>query len=364
MDYLNINTRLLLCFLVASGLTFWLIPSVVNIARKKRLFADPNDRSSHTESTPTLGGLAIFTGVALSTLLFFNFTAIPKFQYAIAGLLIIFFTGIKDDLLGITPFQKFVAQITAVLIIVIFGGIRFTWLHGFIGIFGMNDNIGIVVSVIAIVGITNCFNLMDGIDGLSASLGILASVVFGTWFYMVGDYDWAMLCVGLTGALIAFFYFNVFSVKHKIFMGDTGSLILGFIMAIMVIRFNEANIGLTGPWHVRAAPAVSFGIIMVPVFDTLRVFITRIFRNVSPFSPDKTHIHHYLLELGFSHFQATLVLFITGMLFVAVSWFLRGQTVAWLLIWLLLMGAVLWAVPILIVEWRKRRGETRRSNML
>ena len=355
MDYLNINTRLLLCFILACGTTFWLIPSVVNIARSKRLFAEPNDRASHTESTPTLGGLAIFTGVALSTLLFFNFTAIPKFQYVIAGLLIIFFTGIKDDLIGITPFQKFLAQIIAVLIIVVFGGIRFTHLHGFIGIFEINNHVGLVISVIAIVGITNCFNLMDGIDGLSASLGILASVVFGAWFYLVGDNDWAMLCVGMTGALMAFFYFNVFSKKYKIFMGDTGSLILGFIMAIMVIRFNEANIDVTGPWAMRASPAISFGIIMVPVFDTLRVFATRIFRNVSPFSPDKTHIHHYLLELGLSHLQATLVLFFTGVLFVGVSWYLRDLTVAWLLMVLLTLGAVLSFIPIFLVE-RKKKG--------
>lgn len=354
MDFLNINTRLLLCFILACVTTFLLIPSIVNIARSKRLFAEPNDRGSHTESTPTLGGLAIFTGVALSTLLFFNFSAIPKFQYVIAGLLIIFFTGIKDDLTGITPFQKFMAQITAVLIIVVFGSIRFTHLHGFIGIFEINNHIGLVISVIAIVGITNCFNLMDGIDGLSASLGILASVVFGAWFYLVGDWDWAMLCVGMTGALMAFFYFNVFSKKFKIFMGDTGSLILGFIMAIMVIRFNESNIDLSGPWAMRAAPAVSFGIIMVPVFDTIRVFLTRIFRNVSPFSPDRTHIHHYLLELGLSHFQATLVLFFTSILFVAVSYWLRNLTVAWLLMILLAMGAVLSFIPIFLVE-RKRK---------
>ncbi len=351
------NVKLAMCFGLAFVVTFWLIPAIVDIARAKSLFDEPNQRASHTQSTPTLGGLAIFTGLALSTLLFFDFTAIPKFQYAIAGLLIIFFTGIKDDLIGMTPFKKFAAQLVAILIIVTVGDIRFSSLHGFIGIFGMNYNVGVIISVIAIVGITNCFNLMDGIDGLSASLGILASLTFGAWFYLVGEYDWAMLCIGLTGALLAFFYFNVFSKRHKIFMGDTGSLILGYVMAIMAIKFNEANVDLSGPFYIRAAPAVSIGIMMVPVFDTLRVFVMRIFRNVSPFSPDKTHIHHYLLELGLSHFQATLVLFFTGVIFVVVAFLLRHLTVAWLLMILVAMGSVLSLIPILWVEKVKKKRE-------
>ena len=317
------DLKLIFCFVLAFIITFFLIPSIVEIARAKSLYAEPGDRKAHTQSTPTLGGLAIFTGLSLSLLIFFDFTFFPKFQFTIAGLLIIFFTGFKDDIIGITAFKKLFAQILAVLITIVFGKMLLTNLHGFLGVYEINYHISIVVTLIAIVGIINCFNLMDGIDGLSSSLGMLVSLTFGAWFYLVREYNWAMISVGLTGSLFAFFLFNVFGKKNKIFMGDTGSLILGFFLAIMAIQFNQVNIDLTGPWHIRAAPAVSIGIIMVPFFDTLRVFITRILRNKSPFSADKTHIHHYLLQLGFSHFQATLILFFTNVFFIVISWYLR-----------------------------------------
>ena len=135
-------------------------------------------------------------------------------------------------------------------------------------------------------------------------------------------------------------------------MGDTGALLLGFIMAVMAIKFNELNISLQGPWAMRAAPAVSIGIMMVPVYDTIRVFLTRILKNKYPFSPDKTHIHHYLLQLGLSHFQSTMVLVLASMCFIAISWYLRTLSVAWLLLVLFVVATILSYIPILIVEER------------
>jgi UDP-N-acetylmuramyl pentapeptide phosphotransferase/UDP-N-acetylglucosamine-1-phosphate transferase len=208
--------------------------------------------------------------------------------------------------------------------------------------------------VITIIGVTNCFNLMDGIDGLSASLSILACSAFGIWFYLAGDADWAVLSAAIVGATSAFLYFNVFSRTNKIFMGDTGSLFLGFIISILAIRFNEASVGVTGAYAVPAAPAVSIGFLLIPIFDTLRVFITRIVRNKPPFSPDKTHIHHYLLELGLSHGKATLVLSLTGFMFIAISILLKDLTVFWLLFVLLSLATLLSAIPIYIVTRRRR----------
>jgi len=351
----TVDMKLIFCFVIAFFITFVLIPSIVKIARAKGLTADPNDRSSHSESVPTLGGIAIFTGVAITSLIFFSFTNFPKFQFTVAGLLIIFFAGFKDDLIGITPFKKFLAQLAAVLIIVVFGNIHFTNLHGFLGINEIPVNIGLLITVITIIGITNCFNLMDGIDGLTASLGIIASVTFGAWFYLIKEYNWAMLAVSMTGALLAYFIFNVFGKKNKIFMGDTGSLILGFIISVMAIQFNEINLRLTGLYVIHAAPAVSIAIIMIPFFDTLRVFFTRIFKNVNPFTPDKTHIHHYLLELGLSHLMATLVLCFAGVFFIVIAFLLQRLSTAWLLIILLTLAAVLFYIPITIVELKKKR---------
>jgi len=355
----TIDTKLMFCFGIAFLITLFLIPSIVEIARAKSLTAEPNGRSSHSKSIPTLGGIAIFTGVAISSLIFFSFSTFPKFQFTIAGLLIIFFAGFKDDIIGISPFKKFLAQIAACLIIIVFGTIRFTNLHGFLGLYEISNHVGLLITIITIVGITNCYNLIDGIDGLTATLGILVSLTFGTWFYLIGQYNWAMLSVSLTGALLAFLIFNVFGKKNKIFMGDTGSLILGYIIAVMAIEFNEFNINLTGPYVVHAAPAVSIGIIMVPFFDTLRVFFTRIFKNKHPFTPDKTHLHHYLLDLGLSHIMATLIILLVSIFFIAVSFLLQDLSTAWLLIILFAMAAFLSYIPITIVELKRKR---RRNN--
>jgi UDP-N-acetylmuramyl pentapeptide phosphotransferase/UDP-N-acetylglucosamine-1-phosphate transferase len=350
----NIILKLIFTFCLAFTICFFLIPSIVEIAKEKSLFDDPNNRSSHHHKTPTLGGLAIFNGVAISTLIFFDFSDFPKFQFTIAGLMIIFFTGFKDDIIGITPFKKFLAQLIAVFITIVFGRILLTNLHGFLGIDVLNYHIGILFTIVTLVGITNCFNLMDGIDGLTASLGVLVSSTFGVWFFLVGESNWAIMSAALTGALLAFFFFNVYGRKNKIFMGDTGALLLGYILAIMAIKFNELNLTLKGQWVITAAPAVSIGVMMVPIFDTLRVFLTRIFNNKYPFSPDKTHIHHYLLDLGLSHFQATLILFIVNLGFISLSWFLRNLTVAWLLVILFATASILSYIPIFLVA-RKRR---------
>ncbi len=352
----EINLKLIFCFSLAFAISFFLIPSIVEIAKAKSLFDEPNDRASHIHKTPTLGGLAIFNGVAISLLIFFDFSDFPKFQYTIAGLMIIFFTGFKDDIVGITPFKKLVAQLIAVFITIVFGRILITNLHGFLGIWELNYHMGILFTIITIVGITNCFNLMDGIDGLSASLGILVSGTFGAWFYLVGEYNWAIMSAALAGALLAFFFFNVYGKKNKIFMGDTGALLLGFIIAVMAIKFNELNITLKGPWAIQAAPAVSIGIMMIPIFDTLRVFITRILKNRYPFTPDKTHIHHYLLKLGLSHFLSTLVLFLASICFIVLSWYLRFLSVAWLLLVLFGVATILSYIPILFVEkWMNKK---------
>jgi len=353
--YHSIDLKLALCFGYAFLITLVLVPSIVEIARTKHLFDEPGERKSHTQSTPTLGGLAIFTGFAFSSLIFFNGSAFPKFQYIIAGLLLIFYTGLKDDIIGITPFKKFVAQIITALIITVLGGIRITNLHGFIGVFDINPHVGLLITIVTVVGITNCFNLLDGIDGLSASMGSLVSMTFGTWFYLIGEYDWAMLSIGLTGSLIAFFLYNVFGQRNKIFMGDTGSLILGYIMSILAIKFNQLNIDLHSIYQIHAAPAVSIGIIMIPLYDTLRVFFTRIFNGKSPFAPDRTHLHHYLLDLGLSHFQATTVIFFVSAGFVALSFALCHLTVAWLLLILVATATIVSYIPILLVNMKRKR---------
>jgi UDP-N-acetylmuramyl pentapeptide phosphotransferase/UDP-N-acetylglucosamine-1-phosphate transferase len=348
------EARIALTFSLSLFISAVMIPSLIDIARAKSYVDEPNSRTSHHNTTPTLGGIAIFIGSVIAFLMFVSVGAMPSFQYILASILIIFFIGFKDDIIGISPYKKLLGQVIAALIVIEFGRIMFTNLHGLFYIYPITYNFGLVLSVITIIGITNCFNLMDGIDGLSASLSILACSAFGIWFYLTGNYDWVILCAGITGATLAFLYFNLFSRQNKIFMGDTGSLLLGFMISIIAIRFNEASVGVTGIFAVQAAPAVSIGFLMIPIFDTLRVFVTRMVKNQPPFSPDKTHIHHYLLDLGFSHRKATLILTATGFFFIAISFLLKDLTVFWLLFVLVSIASLLSFIPIYLVTKKKR----------
>ena len=337
------------------GSHFFLIPSIVVMANMKSLVAEPNSRTSHDSSVPNLGGIAIFIGFIISYLLFLNPVSFQNFQYVFAALLLIFFIGFKDDITIISPVKKFFGQVVATWIVISFGGIKLTSLHGFFGIDEISLSLSYLITFVTIIGITNCFNLMDGIDGLSAGLGIIASMTFGVWFYMIGDYDWAILAVGLAGSLVSFGYFNVFGNKNKIFMGDTGSLSLGFVIALIAIHFNEENINPQALYFIRSAPAVSIGILLIPVFDTLRVFMTRLINRGSPFLPDKTHIHHYLLMMGFSHIQSTLILIGAALFFIFFSFLFKDRSVFLLLVLLLLLGTLASGLTIYFVNRKEKK---------
>jgi UDP-N-acetylmuramyl pentapeptide phosphotransferase/UDP-N-acetylglucosamine-1-phosphate transferase len=340
-----LDLKLVLCFGFATGITFFLIPSIVKMSAAKSLYALPNERTSHFKEVPNLGGIAIFIGLFISYLLFLIPSPEFRFQFIMAGSMIIFFVGFKDDISGITPFKKFFGQLVAAWIVISFGRMRLTDLHGFFGITVMDPALIYMVTIVAVLGITNCFNLTDGIDGLCAGLGITASLTFGAWFYYTGDYNWLILCIALCGSLVSFSYYNIFGRTNKIFMGDTGSLILGFMISLIVIRFNETTSNPASPFFLQAGPAVAIGIIMIPLFDTLRVMATRLLNGKSPFMPDKTHIHHYFLDLGFTHLQSTLILIAVSIGFIAISFSLKHRSVFLLLCILLALGTLLsWLV--------------------
>lgn len=335
-----LDLKMLLCLGFAAGITFFLIPSIVKMANIKSLYAEPNLRTSHPASVPTLGGIAIFIGFFITYLLFLTPRPGFDFQYIIAASLLMFFVGFKDDLVGITPFKKFFGQLVSAWIVIAFASIRLTNMHGFFGILEIDEGWSYLLTLLAIIGITNCFNLTDGVDGLCAGLGIVASLAFGCWFYYTNDYNWLILCISLTGSLCAFFYFNVFGKSNKIFMGDTGSLMTGFIISLMAIRFNETSKDPSSWTFIQSGPAVAIGIIMVPFYDTLRVMTHRILNSTSPFKADKTHIHHFLLELGFSHLQTTMILISASLMFILISILLSNRSVLLLLGTLMITGTI------------------------
>lgn len=318
------SLRIIFTMVTAFLICFFSIPMVVEAAHKKKLVDEPTDRGSHTKSVPTLGGVAIFASLMISSLIFLNIYKFPGLQYTIVGLIIIFMLGIKDDLLVLSPWKKLVGQLVAAYLVIDFGNTGFTNLHGFAGIYELPSNATLFLSMFVMIVIINAFNLIDGIDGLAAGTGILSSLTFGVWFFLSQTYEMAVISFAMAGSLIAFFIYNVFGHHNKIFMGDTGSLMLGFLMAVLVIQFNEININIMVPYAVRSAPAVSMAILVVPLFDTLRVFTIRVMRRQSPFKADRRHLHHRLLDLGLNHIQATGVLVAANGLFIAVAFALQA----------------------------------------
>ena len=238
-----------------------------------------------------------------------------------AAIMVIFFLGIKDDILILSATKKFIGQLVAAGIIIKFGGVQINDMHGFLGLHQIPHTVSILLTLFTIVVITNSFNLIDGVDGLAGCLGLLTSSIFGAYFLVTSQLMYAVMAFSLAGSLVAFLIYN-FS-PAKIFMGDTGSLLLGLLNSVFVIKFMAVAGDSSLGFPLESAPAIGFAILIVPLFDTLRVVSIRIISRRSPFSPDRNHIHHFLLDLGFSHKMISLTCIGTNIIFIALAYFLR-----------------------------------------
>jgi UDP-N-acetylmuramyl pentapeptide phosphotransferase/UDP-N-acetylglucosamine-1-phosphate transferase len=346
------NLLVFLSLALAFIICYTSIPSIVRVANAKSLYDEPGKRKLHKKSVPTLGGIAIFSAVIIATGVFTQYKFNPEFQYLTIGSIVLFFVGLKDDILVIAPMKKLLGQLFAIAIIIVLSDLRFTSLHGFLGVHKLLYWHSIILSLFVFIVIINGFNLIDGIDGLASGVGMVASLAFGTFFYLAGEFEYAILAAGLTGSLIAFFWFNVFGKDYKIFMGDTGSLIVGLFLAVMAVRFNEMNVSPDKcSIFIHAAPAVSFGILIVPLFDTMRVFLIRILKGHSPFRADKNHVHHKLLGLGLSHLQATMYILFVNCIFIAMVFYLN----TWGIIDLMVLNIALAIVISILPEYIFKR---------
>lgn len=316
---------LLLIFCTAMLLVLLSIPPVINIAKLKHLFDDPSeDRKVHTYKTPNLGGVGIFISILITICLFIPFNSIPHINYIIASSIILFILGLKDDLVGLSPLIKFIAQIVAAGIICYFADIRLTSMYGFFGINDISVPLSLLISVLVVLLLVNAFNLIDGIDCLAASVGFIVSIAFAYGFYQLNQPGLTELSICIGGSLAGFVYFN--RSPARIFMGDTGSLLLGFLIAILSIKFVEFNKfnAVTNAHPVfKSAPAMVCGLLIIPIFDTLRVFTLRIAKGVSPFNADRNHIHHRLIDFKLSHMQSSGVLAVINLFFIAIVFFLQ-----------------------------------------
>lgn len=327
-------------------ITFLAIPSIIKVAVIKNLYDEPGERKSHKSSIPTLGGLAIFAGVVFSFTFWSAGLNYASTQYIIAAIIVMFFIGIKDDIVDLSAKKKLIGQVIAAIIIVMFGNIRIDSLCGVFGIYEIPYWFSIFFSIFTILVIINAFNLIDGIDGLAAGIGSIASFTFGLWFY---NYDQIALCIlsfSLFSSLLAFLVYN-FS-PANIFMGDTGSLIVGLILSILTINF--INLSFVSPPYAfpfRSSPAMAIAILIIPLFDTLRIFLVRTRNGRSPFKADRNHIHHLLLDMGLSHREVSITLYLTNIGFILLALALRNISSLLLLIVICGMAIFLSLVPFL-----------------
>lgn len=297
-------------FLVSFVIACLFIQKIIYVSNKKHLFDEPlEDRKIHIQKIPNLAGVAMFASVLLTTSIITAITPIAQLNYIFASSIILFSLGLTDDLVGVAPNKKILAQFGVALIIAMLAGLRFTSFYGILGLHSMPYAVSIILTTLFILLIINAFNLIDGINCLAAGIGFLVCCTFAICFWNMGQSGLMLLSTSVAGCLGGFICYN--RTPAKIFMGDTGSLSLGFLISLFAINFIELNKPdmVNGiPPAFKSAPAITFGLLIIPIFDSLRVFILRILAKKSPFSADRNHVHHRLLDLNFSHMQATAVL--------------------------------------------------------
>jgi len=353
---------IILAFITAFTLTYVSIPSIIHIARIKNLVDEPGERRSHVVKTPSLGGIGIFAGLIFSIVLWTPFYVFGKLQYILCAFLIIFLIGAKDDIDPVSPRIKLGAQLLAATILVFKSEIKLTSLHGLFGVTDLPDLVAVPLSIFTIIVIVNAFNLIDGINGLAGGISTLILSVLGAWFFLVSNTafkieyrELSVVAFATTGSVVAFLRYNI--TPAKIFMGDTGSLMIGLVCSILIIKFVEVHKTFPPgvPYAFEAVPAVAFGILIIPLFDTLRVFTTRMLKGRSPFSPDRTHIHHLLLDYGFSHSQAAATLIAVNILFIITVFYLQHIGTFYLLSLVILMAASTTGLLYMLVKKKKKK---------
>lgn len=346
----------LIAAFVGSALFAWvLLPIIQKVSFQKKLFDPCDERKVHMGIIPRLGGVSFFPAMIVSFFLVMSVNIIfgttlndainrellQEWMLVMSSLIFLYMTGITDDLVDIRYRNKLIIQlITAVLFVA--SGVWIDNLHGIFGVYEIEEFIGIPLTIIVVVSIINAFNFIDGIDGLAAGVGMLAFLFFGFTFLYLGLHIYSIFSFAALGMLIPFFYFNTFGKvckKSKIFMGDCGSLTIGLLLAVFSIKVYQSASLIPG--HSPRPLVMGFAVLIVPLFDALRVVLLRVLKGRSPFKPDRSHMHHQLLDLGFSHKIATLFMMTNAIFFGTLTFLL----VPFLNINFLMLGvALLWGI--------------------
>lgn len=322
MEYFDYFKLIVLPFFISLASVWIIHPHIVKVAKIKGIVDNPNARKLQKEPVPVMGGVAVFFGIFMSFSFANMVVECSGLFELLTAMLLMLYLGSIDDILDLRAISRLVVQVGAILVLIYMGGdYRIDHMYGLWGIHALPHWIAVALTVFAAVGIINATNLIDGVDGLSSGFGVMASIVFSVAFFYIGDYPMVILCAATIGSLTLFFLHNVFGKKSKMFIGDGGTLVLGIILAAYVIRLICSSQPLDGSMiSYDRASVIPFtlAVLSIPVFDTLRVMSTRILSGHSPFHPDKTHLHHMFIDLGFSHVITTVSILSLNCLVIAI----------------------------------------------
>jgi UDP-N-acetylmuramyl pentapeptide phosphotransferase/UDP-N-acetylglucosamine-1-phosphate transferase len=320
-------------------ISFITLPLIIKYFLEKRLVDIPGRRKIHKKITPSMGGISIFVGFLIASFIWLDFAQIQYIRLVLASLFIVFLIGVRDDIVPFRALHKLSGQIISILIL-LFSPIHINSLYGLFGVNEIPLFVGYALTILTIVIITNSFNLIDGLDGLAGSVGLVALLAFGVWFFLADDLVFSLLCFAMIGGILAFLIFNW--EPSEIFMGDTGAMVIGMLLSILVIRFMNNNDALPGgnPIKFTATIASAACFIIVPLSDTLRIIILRISKGQSPFHPDKSHIHHAIMRLGVTHASTSIILASANILFVVGAFILKSYSEKYVLAGVILVAFV------------------------
>lgn len=316
----------LLFYTAISFLTaFLFFPVFIKILGQWKLFDSPGKHKIHSGFTPSMGGLAILLGAIVALVLSLSFQDWVKMRYFFVALTLMFTIGMRDDILALTPRQKLYSQFLPVLVLVFLDRTFFNSTYGLFGNYQFPEWLGMGITIFVIVILTNAYNLIDGLDGLAGTVGVIILLCYGTWFFIIGETSLSYIAYCFAGALVAFLYFNW--QPSRIFMGDTGALMIGLLISYLSIKFIQSSYQLPQDhlYRFNTPVATAICVLIIPVFDTLRVIILRLRKFQSPFKADRNHLHHQFINLGFSHQKSVVSIATINLLFLGLAVLLRNQ---------------------------------------
>jgi UDP-GlcNAc:undecaprenyl-phosphate/decaprenyl-phosphate GlcNAc-1-phosphate transferase len=322
-----VDPYLLLVYVASAFAVAALIfPVLIKILSNRKFFDSPGKHKIHKHFVPKMGGICILLGAVFSILIGLPFGAWGSFKFFFIAVALMFITGLRDDILTLSPNEKLVGQILPIILLVVFGDTLLSSFYGtiFQG-FDFPLPLAWLITVFTIVILTNAYNLIDGIDGLAGTIAMLCMTCFGIWFFVVGQSFLALIALAFAGSIVAFLFFNW--QPSRVFMGDTGTMVIGLVLSFLAVKFINQNYSLPDvhPYKFQSSVGTAVCVLIIPILDTLRVIIIRLGRMQSPFRADHNHLHHVILSVGLSHAGAVRVLTGINLLFVGLAIILRTQ---------------------------------------